>query len=204
MIGHYTAAAMASDNKRLAVPASVDSLPTSGMQEDHVSMAWNSVRKLRRLIDNVRRIIAVELVVAAGRSSCERRSNRARPPALRSGVLRDRVPGPGPDRFLAPELAAAESAPARHRPRRGARRRRHRPRLIEPRITRPALGDDSTSLHSPGAEEGRLTQDRSDRRDVQTRSHRWLDFHASEAHTSNVVRFNEQRSEYRRLTGNRA
>ncbi len=48
MIGHYTAAAMASENKRLAAPASVDSLPTSGMQEDHVSMAWLAARKLRK------------------------------------------------------------------------------------------------------------------------------------------------------------
>ena len=65
MIGHYTAAAMASENKRLAVPASVDSLPTSGMQEDHVSMAWHAARKLRRVVANVRRILAVEYVCAA-------------------------------------------------------------------------------------------------------------------------------------------
>jgi histidine ammonia-lyase len=109
MIGHYTAAAMASDNKRLAVPASVDSLPTSGMQEDHVSMAWNSVRKLRRLLDNVRRILAVELVVA-GRAIDLRAPLE---PGPATGValqtLRRHVPGPGPDRFLAPELAAAEA-----------------------------------------------------------------------------------------------
>jgi histidine ammonia-lyase len=109
MIGHYTAAAMASDNKRLAVPASVDSLPTSGMQEDHVSMAWNSVRKLRRLIDNVRRILAVEWVIA-GRA-IELRAPLAPGPATEVAlrVLRGRVPGAGPDRYLAPELAAAEA-----------------------------------------------------------------------------------------------
>jgi histidine ammonia-lyase len=108
MIGHYTAAAMASDNKRLAVPSSVDSLPTSGMQEDHVSMAWNSVRKLRRLIDNVRRILAVEMVVAA--RAIELRAPLAPGPATGVAVrtVRRHVPGPGPDRFLAPELAAAE------------------------------------------------------------------------------------------------
>lgn len=108
MIGHYTAAAMASDNKRLAAPASVDSLPTSGMQEDHVSMAWSAVRKLRRLIDNVRRILAVEYVVAA-------RAIDLRAP-LRPGVatgalvdlLRVDVDGPGPDRYLSPDLNAAE------------------------------------------------------------------------------------------------
>jgi histidine ammonia-lyase len=109
MIGHYTAAAMASDNKRLAVPSSVDSLPTSGMQEDHVSMAWNSVRKLRRLIDNVRRILAVEMVVAA--RAIELRAPLAPGPATSVAIhtVRGRVPGPGPDRFLAPELAAAEA-----------------------------------------------------------------------------------------------
>ena len=108
MLGHYTAAAMASDNKRLAVPASVDSLPTSGMQEDHVSMAWNAVRKLRRLVDNTRRILAVELVVAA--RAIELRAPLTPGPAtgLALRTLRTRVPGPGPDRYLAPELAAAD------------------------------------------------------------------------------------------------
>ena len=65
MIAHYTQAAMATENKRLAAPASVDSLPTSAMQEDHVSMAWSAARKLRRAVDNVRRVLAVELVCAA-------------------------------------------------------------------------------------------------------------------------------------------
>lgn len=108
MIGHYTAAAMASDNKRLAVPASVDSLPTSGMQEDHVSMAWNSARKLRRLIDNVRRILAVELVVAARAIDLRAPLEPGPGTGVAIRTLRARVPGPGPDRFLAPELAAAE------------------------------------------------------------------------------------------------
>jgi histidine ammonia-lyase len=108
MIGHYTAAAMASENKRLAVPASVDSLPTSGMQEDHVSMAWGSARKLRRVIDNVRRILAVEYIAAA--RAIELRAPLR--PAAATGalvtLLREHVAGPGPDRFLAPELEAGE------------------------------------------------------------------------------------------------
>ncbi|HUF99412.1 MAG TPA: histidine ammonia-lyase [Ilumatobacter sp.] len=108
MIGHYTAAAMASENKRLAAPASVDSLPTSGMQEDHVSMAWGAVRKLRRLIDNVRRILAVEYVVAA--RAIDLRGPLQ--PAVATGVLvallRTEVDGPGPDRYLSPDLGAAE------------------------------------------------------------------------------------------------
>ncbi len=108
MIGHYTAAAMASENKRLAVPASVDSLPTSGMQEDHVSMAWGAVRKLRKVIDNVRRILAVEYVIAA--RAIDLRSPLV--PAAATGavhaLLRESVLGPGPDRYLSPDLLAAE------------------------------------------------------------------------------------------------
>jgi histidine ammonia-lyase len=108
MIGHYTAAAMASENKRLAAPASVDSLPTSGMQEDHVSMAWLAARKLRKVVDNVRRILAVEYV-CAGRA-IELRAPLDPGPATGAALaaLRAVVPGTGPDRYLSPELAAAE------------------------------------------------------------------------------------------------
>ncbi len=110
MIAHYTAAAMCAENKRLAAPASVDSLPTSGMQEDHVSMAWGAVRKLRRVVDNVRRILAVEWCIAA--RAIELRSPSP-PPAAATGAvlaaLRQAIPEAGPDRFLSPELAAAES-----------------------------------------------------------------------------------------------
>ena len=108
MIGHYTAAAMASENKRLAVPASVDSLPTSGMQEDHVSMACGAVRKLRKVIDNVRRIIAVEYVSAARAIDLRGPLQPAMATGALVALLREHVAGPGPDRFLAPELAEAE------------------------------------------------------------------------------------------------
>ena len=108
MIGHYTAAAMASENKRLARrPRSIRSRP-SGMQEDHVSMAWLAVRKLRRVIDNVRRILAVEYVCAARAIDLRARSIRLAGMPPRELLRRD-VAGPGPDRHLAPELAAAES-----------------------------------------------------------------------------------------------
>jgi histidine ammonia-lyase len=108
MIGHYTAASMCAENRRLAAPASVDSLPTSGMQEDHVSMAWGAVRKLRTVIANVRRILAVEYVAAA------RAIDLRQPlqPAAATGALRDllrlHVQGPGPDRYLSAELVEAE------------------------------------------------------------------------------------------------
>lgn len=108
MIGHYTAAAMASENKRLAAPASVDSLPTSGMQEDHVSMAWLAARKLRTVVDNVRRILAVEYVCAA--RAIDLRAPLVPAPATAALIelLRRRVDGAGPDRYLAPELDEAD------------------------------------------------------------------------------------------------
>lgn len=109
MIGHYTAAAMASENKRLAAPASVDSLPTSAMQEDHVSMGWLAARKLRRVIDNVRRILAVEYACAARAIDLRAPLTAGRATGAARDALRDVVPGPGPDRHLAPELSAAEA-----------------------------------------------------------------------------------------------
>lgn len=107
MIGQYTAAGLVSENKRLAVPASVDSIPTSAMQEDHVSMGWHAARKLRRVVDNLRMILAVEYVSAS--LAIEARAPHA--PAETTGKwvarLRTVVPAVGPDRFLAPQLAAA-------------------------------------------------------------------------------------------------
>src|SRR5215468_8737135 len=64
MIAQYTAAGIVAENRRLAAPASVDSLPTSGMQEDHVSMGWAATRKLRTVLDNLCSILAVELLAA--------------------------------------------------------------------------------------------------------------------------------------------
>ncbi len=109
MIAQYTQAAMVSENKRLASPASVDSIPTSAMQEDHVSMGWSAGRKLRRSIRNLRRILAVELVAAA--RGLELRAPLAPAPATGAVVaaLRERVPGMGRDRFTSPELVAAEA-----------------------------------------------------------------------------------------------
>ena len=65
MIAQYTQAAIVSELKRLAAPASVDSIPSSAMQEDHVSMGWSAARKLRRGIDGLTRVLAVELLTAA-------------------------------------------------------------------------------------------------------------------------------------------
>jgi histidine ammonia-lyase len=108
MIAQYTQAALVSENKRLAVPASVDSIPSSAMQEDHVSMGWHAARKLRSAIDNLAHILAIELVTAA--RAIELRAPLTPAPATAAVIeqLRRTVPGTGPDRFLAPELAAAE------------------------------------------------------------------------------------------------
>ena len=109
MIAQYTQAGIVSELKRLAVPASVDSIPSSAMQEDHVSMGWSAARKLRRSIDGVRRVIAIELLTAA--RAIDMRKPIVASPVSRAVVakLRERVPGPGTDRYLAPEIAAAHS-----------------------------------------------------------------------------------------------
>jgi len=109
MIAQYTQAGLVSENKRLAVPASVDSIPSSAMQEDHVSMGWHAARKLRQAIDNLTMILAIELVAAA--RAIELRGPLQPAPATAAviGRLRQVVSGPGPDRFLAPELEAATS-----------------------------------------------------------------------------------------------
>jgi histidine ammonia-lyase len=107
MIAQYTQASLVSENKRLASPASVDSIPSSAMQEDHVSMGWNAARKLRNAVDNFTKIIAIELVTAS--RAIELRAPLIPSPASRSVIakLRASVPGPGPDRYLSPELVAA-------------------------------------------------------------------------------------------------
>ena len=106
MIAQYTQAAMVAENRRLAAPASVDSLPTSAMQEDHVSMAWAAARKLRTLLANTARILAVELTCAA--RAIELRDPLAPAPGTAAALaaVRARIPGFGPDRELAPELEA--------------------------------------------------------------------------------------------------
>jgi histidine ammonia-lyase len=108
MIAQYTQAAVVSELKRLAVPASVDSIPTSAMQEDHVSMGWSAARKLRRAVDGLTTVLAVELLTAT-RALDLRAPLRAAPvTAAVRDIVRDRVPGPGPDRHVAPEIAAVE------------------------------------------------------------------------------------------------
>jgi histidine ammonia-lyase len=109
MIAQYTQAGLVSENKRLASPASVDSIPSSAMQEDHVSMGWSAARKLRKVVENLSRILAIELVTSA--RAIDLRSGLT-PSAATSKViseLRKSVASPGPDRFISPELEAADA-----------------------------------------------------------------------------------------------
>ena len=108
MIAQYTQAGLVSENKRLSVPASVDSIPSSAMQEDHVSMGWHAGRKLRKVVDNLRRVVAIELVTAARALDMRAPLKPAPITGALLSKLRREVPGVGPDRFLAPELEAAE------------------------------------------------------------------------------------------------
>ena len=105
MIAQYTQAALVSEMKRLAAPASVDSIPSSAMQEDHVSMGWHAARKLRRSIDAFAQVIGIELMIAA--RAIEMRAPLKASPATSAALaeIRTRVAGPGHDRWLSPEIA---------------------------------------------------------------------------------------------------
>jgi histidine ammonia-lyase len=109
MIAQYTAAGIVAENRRLAAPASVDSLPTSGMQEDHVSMGWAATRKLRTVLDNLTSLLAVELVAAV--RGLQLRAPLMPSPAGRAAIdAVSRFAGePGPDVFLAPVLEQARA-----------------------------------------------------------------------------------------------
>ncbi|HYJ75150.1 MAG TPA: histidine ammonia-lyase [Kineosporiaceae bacterium] len=111
MIAQYTAASVVTELKRLAAPASVDSIPSSAMQEDHVSMGWAAGRKLRRALDGLTRVIAVEILTAT--RALDLRAPLAPAPAtaaVRDAVRAAGVPGPGADRWAAPEIEAVVSA----------------------------------------------------------------------------------------------
>jgi len=109
MIAQYTMAAMVAENRRLAAPASVDSLPTSAMQEDHVSMAWGAARKLRRVVANLGRIVAIEVACAARALDLRAPLVPGAGTGAARAAVRAQIDGPGPDRRVAPELAAVEA-----------------------------------------------------------------------------------------------
>ncbi len=107
MIAQYTQAAIVSELKRLANPASVDSIPSSAMQEDHVSMGWSGARKLRRAVDGLTRVVAIEIMTAARALNLRAPLRPGPATAAVVAALRTGVSAPGPDRYLAPEITAA-------------------------------------------------------------------------------------------------
>ncbi|MGI9199047.1 MAG: histidine ammonia-lyase [Candidatus Nanopelagicaceae bacterium] len=104
MIAQYTQAGLVSEMKRLAVPASVDSIPSSAMQEDHVSMGWHAARKLRTAIDAFARVIGIEFMIAS--RAVDMRAPLQPSPGTGAAikVIREKVKGPGTDRWLTPEI----------------------------------------------------------------------------------------------------
>jgi histidine ammonia-lyase len=109
MLAQYTAASLVSENKVLAHPASVDTIPTSGKQEDHVSMGWTAVRKLREVITNVRTCLAVEILCAT--QGIGLRSPIAPPSAAVAAVhdaVRAAVPAMDLDREVSEQIMTVE------------------------------------------------------------------------------------------------
>jgi histidine ammonia-lyase len=109
MLAQYTAASLVSENKVLAHPSSVDTIPTSGKQEDHVSMGWTSVRKLREVVANVRSCLAVEILCAA--QGIGLRADIAEPSAPMAAVhaaIRAQVPAMDVDREVAEQIEAVD------------------------------------------------------------------------------------------------
>jgi len=108
MIAQYTQAGIVSELKRLAAPASVDSIPSSAMQEDHVSMGWSGARKLRRAVDGLTRVLAIEILTAARALDLRRPLEPSPATGAVIALLRGNgIQGPGPDRFLSPEIEEA-------------------------------------------------------------------------------------------------
>ncbi|MFN2641936.1 MAG: aromatic amino acid lyase, partial [Actinomycetota bacterium] len=103
MLAQYTQAAMVSECKRLAVPASVDSIPTSGTTEDHVSMGWHAGLKAIRAVDAAARVVGIEALCAAQALEFRADTPSAATDAVRH-VIRADVPAMMRDRFLAPDI----------------------------------------------------------------------------------------------------
>lgn len=109
MIAHVTAAALVSENKGLASPCSVDSIPTSANQEDHVSMATHGARRLLRMADNAAAVVGIELLAAAQGIDFHRPAQSSpRLEAVHAAIRAD-VPFYAADRYFAPDLAVAQA-----------------------------------------------------------------------------------------------
>jgi len=106
MIAEVTSAALMSENKALANPRSVDSTPTSANQEDHVSMACHAARRLREMVTNLERILAIEALVAAQGIEMRGPLKTSAPLQQRIDRIRAVSPSLGPDRFVAQDIDA--------------------------------------------------------------------------------------------------
>jgi histidine ammonia-lyase len=109
MIAQVTAAALVSENKSLATPASVDSIPTSANQEDHVSMATYAARRLSGMVDNAAAVVGIELLAAAQGIDFHRPSRSSLELEHVHAGIRAEVPFYAADRLFAPDIAAAQS-----------------------------------------------------------------------------------------------
>jgi histidine ammonia-lyase len=109
MIAQVTAAALVSENKGLATPASVDSIPTSANQEDHVSMATHSARRLGLMIENAAAVVGIELLAAAQGIDFHRPSRSSASLEEVHAAIRAEVPFFAADRYFAPDIEAAKS-----------------------------------------------------------------------------------------------
>jgi histidine ammonia-lyase len=109
MIAQVTAAALVSENKTIAVPCSVDSIPTSANQEDHVSMATHAARRLTPMVDNAAAVVGIELLAAAQGIDFHRPSQSSAGLEQVHGAIRADVPFYATDRYFAPDIQAAQS-----------------------------------------------------------------------------------------------
>jgi histidine ammonia-lyase len=107
MVAQVAAAALVAENKQRAHPASVDSIPTSANQEDHVSMAAHAARRLGPMAENAANIVAIELLAAAQGCDFHAPMPSSAPLERVRALLRERVPRLERDRYLAPDIAAA-------------------------------------------------------------------------------------------------
>jgi histidine ammonia-lyase len=109
MIAQVTAAALVAENKTIATPCSVDSIPTSANQEDHVSMATHGARRLRRMVDNAAAVVGIELLAAAQGIDFHRPARSSATLEQVHAGIRGEVPFYAADRYFAPDIRAAQS-----------------------------------------------------------------------------------------------
>jgi histidine ammonia-lyase len=109
MMAQVTAAALVAENKTIATPCSVDSIPTSANQEDHVSMATHGARRLRRMVDNAAAVVGIELLAAAQGIDFHRPARSSASLEQVHAGIRGEVPFYAADRYFAPDIRAAQA-----------------------------------------------------------------------------------------------